>query len=154
MNNNIFTINSLDNKKTIAKRRMQTLYQKIYRICIDDIKKNHKFGKQQLIFSVPHQIMNEHDYNRDDCADYIVDLLTKGDFIVKYNSPADLVIRWKEQNSQKTEKNKQKNAEKNKYNFDDSEESEESEESSENVIYSDDPENFIFPTFNFAKYAS
>lgn len=86
-------VNNIEQQNLIKNRFKQQLYNKIFSICLNDIKNNYKTNKY-IIFTIPLSYIDIN-YNWKECRQYLIKMLKlqSDKLILKYNKNY-LYIEW------------------------------------------------------------
>lgn len=93
-NQKIFNINKLQHLDDVKIRKLSYKYQRIYEMCIKDIKYSYKTGRFHCVFSPPLTISDEPKYDIGTALCFLIKKLRGGGFIVFYKMPYELIIMW------------------------------------------------------------
>lgn len=92
---NSFIIEKLINER--KKRKYQALveYRKILKACIGDIDRVNGIGYASMIFTVPIAVINNIDYDKKECVEYLYHKLQELSFEVTKIDSTKLLVSWK-----------------------------------------------------------
>jgi hypothetical protein len=66
-----FSVESIINERKEKKRIIHNRYRKITDMCLNKIKSANKINKTDIVFNIPLTVFGCHEYNSDECLDYM-----------------------------------------------------------------------------------
>lgn len=76
-------------------RKLQTVvYPRVYKICLKEINKKRRSGRNYLRYEVPSRISGEPHYNIMECIKFLIINLKNDRYQVFYKQPGDIIIMW------------------------------------------------------------